>query len=412
MTDYRDPRKNGLWKLFFLFAGISTLFVWNSVLSLTSYWAAKIAPGIEHYYGFPFMFGSFVCFFCFDSINRKISYAKQIYVWPLLMVSIFGVYFVLGEFVPNPTVKSIVFLIGCFVQGFINNILQMSQSRFVMSFTFEEIRLYNAGTGIAGMGASFLNYGLTYVPVSVTWQFILYLLLVLIVLATIIAVDLAFTKHFINPKDVTEAELSEPLMIEKQEEGFDSKKNELLNRRKEVYNVINRNEGADTWTHRIQVWKKLYPVTTLMWWCYVVTLGVFPVLAFKVGAAFPTVHNFAFVTLVYNIGDYVGKCYSNLLPMHDGKAYYVYGSSRGLILCVVFAFCVMWVENPFWGSPIFTIIMQLLLGLTNGHFTTITFGIAAGRVKPEEIGTGAGLIVLHLLFGLVFGSLVDALAYM
>jgi len=104
--------------------------------------------------------------------------------------------------------------------------------------------------------------------------------------------------------------------------------------------------------------------------------------------------------------------FSNLLPLQDGKLYYGYGAMRGLVLSVLFAICVMYVKNPFWGSPIFTVLLNLILGLTNGHITTYTFGICAGRVKPDQIGTGAGLIVMHLLFGLVFGSLVDALAYL
>jgi len=116
--------------------------------------------------------------------------------------------------------------------------------------------------------------------------------------------------------------------------------------------------------------------------------------------------------LIYNIGDFTGKMYSNLVTLKDGKVFYTYGALRGLVLSVLFALCVMYVKNPFWGSPILTVTLNLLLGITNGHITTYTFGICAGRVKLEECGTGAGLIVMHLLFGLVFGSLVDALAYL
>jgi len=46
---------------------------------------------------------------------------------------------------------------------------------------------------------------------------------------------------------------------------------ELINKRKMVYAAINQNEKPDTWANRWTVWKKIYPITTLMWWCYVVT---------------------------------------------------------------------------------------------------------------------------------------------
>jgi len=100
------------------------------------------------------MLGSFICFFFYDPINRSVSYSKQIILWPAIMSAMFIVFFVVGETIENTTIKVVIFLAGCFIQGFFNNILQMSQSRFCMSFGGDEIRWYNGGTGIAGIGAS------------------------------------------------------------------------------------------------------------------------------------------------------------------------------------------------------------------------------------------------------------------
>lgn len=100
------------------------------------------------------MLGGFICFFLYDPINRSISYRKQIILWPSIMSSMFIVFFVVGETIESTTIKCVIFLVGCFIQGFINNILQMSQCGFIMSFTVDEIRWYNGGTGMAGIGAS------------------------------------------------------------------------------------------------------------------------------------------------------------------------------------------------------------------------------------------------------------------
>jgi hypothetical protein len=55
-----------------------------------------------------------------------------------------------------------------------------------------------------------------------------------------------------------------------------------------------------------------------------------------------------------------------------------------------------------------SIILIVLLGATNGHFTTVNFGITPGKLGADA-RYGASCLVLALLFGLVYGSLVDAL---
>jgi len=118
---------------------------------------------------------------------------------------------------------------------------------------------------------------------------------------------------------------------------------------------------------------------------------------------------------LYNIGDYVGKMFSYLIPMGDGMAFYIYSSLRGAIFVVCYGFCVMWSDNVLFGSQYFGIALHLLLGLTNGHITTINFGANAKRLmkpNPRDIGTGAGLIVLHLLFGLVVGTAIDVVSFL
>ena len=115
----RDVTKDKLWITFWLFTGISTLFVWNSVMSLTAYWTANIHPGIENIYGLFFMSGSFIGFFFFNMFNKRISYKNSVIVYPAIMTVIFVLNLILGEFVENTKVKAIIFLCFCFIQGLI-----------------------------------------------------------------------------------------------------------------------------------------------------------------------------------------------------------------------------------------------------------------------------------------------------
>lgn len=155
--------------------------------------------------------------------------------------------------------------------------------------------------------------------------------------------------------------------------------------------------------------KEVYVGSSLMFWTYVVTLGVFPVLCFVTGTGLSPVHNFSGVTLVYNIGDLGGKFGTFVLPMtKDGGWFYVYGWTRGVVLIFFFTLMVACKGNVFWGSAGLSIFMILVLGATNGHFTTVNFGITPGRLGADA-RFGASCLVLSLLFGLVYGTLVDLL---
>ena len=177
-SEHRFPEQSEkLWSSFFYISGISTLIVWNSVLSLTGYWTQKIKPGIQNYYGFYFMIGSFLSFLFYEKINSKIGWFVQIVVWPILMTLIFFIYILVGECLSTSdleTTRAAIFLIGCFIQGFINNCLQTTISRYVFAFGPTEISSYTAGTGIAGFGVALVAFILTYCPISVTSQFGVY----------------------------------------------------------------------------------------------------------------------------------------------------------------------------------------------------------------------------------------------
>ena len=56
-----------------------------------------------------------------------------------------------------------------------------------------------------------------------------------------------------------------------------------------------------------------------------------------------------------------------------------------------------------------SVILIVALGATNGHFTTVNFGITPGKLGADA-RYGASCLVLALLFGLVYGSMVSALS--
>jgi len=204
VSPQEDVTKDKLWVTFWLFTGISTLFVWNSVMSLTAYWTSHIQDGIQNIYGFYFMLGSFVGFFFYNPINKCFTYKSSSIIYPTVMTIIFILNLIVGQFIESSQAKAIIFLIFCFTQGFINNMVQLNQTRLMVGFGAKEGILYNAGTGIAGCGCSLLNFVLTFTPLNVTVQFIIYLVIVLVTLAAMIYISTKWCNYYgvVQPGDV------------------------------------------------------------------------------------------------------------------------------------------------------------------------------------------------------------------
>lgn len=394
-----DVTKDKLWVSFWLFTGISTLFVWNSVMSLTAYWTTHIQEGIQNIYGFYFMLGSLVGFFFYNPINKRMTYRTSAILYPTIMTLIFVFNLIIGQFIESSETKAIIFLIFCFTQGFINNMVQLNQTRLMVGFGGQATILYNSGTGIAGCGCSLLNFVLTFAPMSPTLQFMIYLFVVIISLITMITISIKWCNYYGK--------------VEEQEQittgsNFENPTS-LTSIRKRVSDMLAQSSEDESMSQRWTALKEVYVGSSLMFWTFVVTLGVFPVLCFVTGTGLSPVHNFSAVTLVYNIGDLTGKFGTFIVPMtKDGGMFYIYGWTRGVIMIFFFTLMVAFKDNAFWGSPWLSIVMILLLGITNGHFSTVNFGITPGRLG-KDARFGASCLVLSLLFGLVYGTLVDLL---
>lgn len=255
----------------------------------------------------------------------------------------------------------------------------MSQTRFMVNFGLEEIRLYNTGTGVAGLGCSLINFLLTFIPISVTHQYIIYLVLVTILLFALIIININFLKNYTyTNEDFHNSIIKNTIPKEKGNQYTSLGEFEKKNKNKttlgvktpnlgtntpnsnqldapsqresiqtKVTGILDLNTQEETWKERLHAFKSVYVNCGLMFWTYVVTLGIFPVLCFQTGTGLAPEHNFAFVTVVYNIGDLFGKFFSYMIRVKDGCNFYMYGYFRGLTFATIFGLMVVFKDNIF-----------------------------------------------------------------
>src|SRR5690349_3239678 len=83
--------------LFFFMAGIVTLFVWNCVMSLSDFLAARFDSQAGSFYPFFYNLGGFLGFAFYDIATKALTFKRLSVVGPIMLVAIFVVLFLMGE---------------------------------------------------------------------------------------------------------------------------------------------------------------------------------------------------------------------------------------------------------------------------------------------------------------------------
>lgn len=474
MINYDDApeQRQLLWKSFYWFAGVACLFVWNSILSLNQYWNAKFKDGIQNTYPFFYMQGSFASFFLLEKVNKWLTFKIQVSQFPSIMAITFYIDLMVGEFIDReqyPTLKLIIFLIVIFIQGFVNNLLQTVMTRYVLNFSPKDITNFTTGTALAGVGSGLTSFCLTYTPLDVTNQFIVYLSLVTIQLIIMSIIFYAYvdrygkednfrqdlkmavthgkeknkmmdlkqnqmkrshkssenSKNFFSKKtakrnrddpmlsDIQIGELNESLIDSTMRgSSLNKRQSDVVSRMsksslsQKVQDVIVNNHKKESWKDRQDVFKRIYTIPQLLACNYAVTLGSFPALCFILGVGIEPVHGIPLVVLIYNLGDMMGKYSYKWMPQQDGNWLYFYGVARSVFFCTMFAQAVKQNTHVFFGNVFFSIILQFSMAFTNGHFTTTCFASAPTRVNEDNKKVTGFIMVMALQFGLTYGGQV------
>ncbi|OVA01611.1 Equilibrative nucleoside transporter [Macleaya cordata] len=137
---------------------------------------------------------------------------------------------------------------------------------------------------------------------------------------------------------------------------------------------------------------------------YMVTLSIFP------GFITEDVHSQVLkdwypILLItsYNVFDLVGKCLTALYLLENVKVA-VGACVARLLFYPLFFGCL---HGPkFFRSEFLVAILTCLLGMTNGYFTSVLMIMAPKAVQIQHSETAGVVIVLFLIIGLAFGSVV------
>jgi len=71
--------------------------------------------------------------------------------------------------------KVTIFLIIVWIQGFINNLLQLTVSRYAFCFEKSEISVFSTGQALGGVATALLSFILSFINISISIQYVIFL---------------------------------------------------------------------------------------------------------------------------------------------------------------------------------------------------------------------------------------------
>ena len=214
MTDIKIYKEQNdyTWKLFFYCTGASTLFIWSSILAQSNYWKEKVTPNVTNYYTFYWLVGGLVGFLLSNKIAPCFSFQTHIYLWPTCMIVSLYAFLVICECLEGSQFESlrmVLFLGLVCVNGAWTNILALVGNRYAMCFSYVEISSNIAGGGFINLFCSLLALMFSYIPVSSTTQFCIYLAYSTILYLCIVAITYKYMQVYVHCSNLTAKEEKE-----------------------------------------------------------------------------------------------------------------------------------------------------------------------------------------------------------
>ena len=396
-------KKSSIQTVFFWVSGIATLFVWNSVLSLTDYFQSRYDKSADKYYPFFYNIGGFIAFLFFDFIMKRTKLKTVIMGVPVVLVLISIGIFVLGEIHKEPSqTKFYIFLSLMVFSGFMNSIMQTGLIRYSFAFSFKEISFYNTGTALVGVIVNVIALinSLVFVsdektdPETISnqffWKGLIYTIFQVLVLSIVLVV---FSKYAsVHMKEDPNSTPANPPL-----EG-----GEMISVAASTETVLSQLPNPSL----ISTLLIISPYFFNMILIYSITLGVFPGFTFALGLGWSNFGtSIQIILLIFNVSDMIGKYLYSSYPMKDGPLPLLSSLSR--IVFVVFI-VVMFNEKTaipeLIGKWWVTTIYVSLLAITNGYLTSALFSLSSERVNDRHKKNSGFLMTFGLLLGLTYGS--------
>jgi len=414
MGEMPTDKYNAGYLLFFL-QGFGCLFPWNAFITVQLYWSSRLKKSdfsdqFANYFSFGFQFANISMLYLSNRYQNSLPLESRILYPMILQFLIFCAItaMVRVEFGDENvfffiTQALVMLSAACtsFYQGGLFGLGGMLPFKYTQALM--------AGQGLGGIIVALLSIITTAVyPDSETSvpgapfkpddsAFLFFICAVIVTGSCCLAVPVLFKLKFVRHKRATVA-----LSVKRASQA-------------NLRNSASIQDQAKTLCVGDRPWSTIAPMAFMVGYIFFVTLAVFPSIAVKVSAPNPdNTYGKNYFLLVYcflgfNVGDYIGRVLAGLFqwPALVDRVRLWFPVMLRTAFIPLFMMCTSSAHIPtveFFHEPWFPYVLMLLLGTTNGYFSTILLMYAPGLVREEHREWAGSTMLFCLVSGLACGS--------
>ena len=422
-----EQQKSPLWRIFFISSGMITLFYWNCLLNMATYFDKTVKKGLFVNMTFSYSIGNIISFLTSRFIFKKLKSKFEMFFHMGIASICFTIMIVLVEIFKSDEFKEIICLCLILLFAFFGSAFQGNLSGFSSSCGPTTIVLFNLGLALAGFGSNILAIFFVYLfptteqvleKKNLQRQMISYLIVLSVFVLIYFIILYQYLKHFghfVNSldssKNVTKAIMKNDqiLLNTDDQDNFqdlkplkpvDIKSTSTWKTKNSepIYNTFN------VWTRLIDLWFGII-------FNYFITLEIVCYMIPNLTNQYDSGNQYFLLLylFLYNLGDTLGRMIPGKFNFKNTKFLHLFNFIRGFIQ-IYFIYIILSTPPKALSHYAFRGAIILLIGISNGFFTNNFFCTAAMRFSTGvNKDLGGFLIIFGLIVGVATGTLSGVL---
>lgn len=423
-----EQQKSALWRLFFISSGMITLFYWNCLLNMATYFDKTIKKGLFVNMTFSYSLGNIISFLTSRFIFRKLKSRFEMFFHMGIASICFTIMIVLIEIFKSDDFKEIICLAMILLFAFFGSAFQGNLSGFSSSCGPTSIVLFNLGLALAGFGSNVLAIFFVYIfpttdeaieKKNLQRQMISYLIVLsvfVLIYFVILYYFLKYFGHFVNSldssKNVTKAIMkNDQILLDSEDQK--NQENDLKPLKSSDI------KSTSTWKTKnsepiysvFKVWVRLLDLWFGIIFNYFITLEIVCFMIPNLTDQYDSGNQYFLLLylFLYNLGDTLGRMIPGKLNFKNSSFLHVFNLIRGVIQ-VYFIYILLSTPPSVLTHSAFRGAVIFLIGTSNGFFTNNFFCTAASRFSTAvNRDLGGFLIIFGLIVGVATGTLSGVL---
>ena len=402
------PKASLLSLVFFCTGGLSSLFVFNCLISMEPYWKERYGSATLRYILFSMNMGGIVGFCTYRLISKCISIKLQaIFLPPLSFLCSLGSYSLGEMIVHHTTTKSIMINIASFIVGYCGSILQNCFTEMCFNYGDAEIASMNTGMGLAGVLTALIALlQAKYFPnQDLSTNGLYYILFQAVMVIWVLGVCLKFYSNERAFKKMRKAK-GDTIGLEIRAEV--ARTQESTNASSESKSDIQSPPSL------LSTFKILYPLVFSLFCNFTITMSGFPSISLELTFGWTSATEIQTIILYYNVTDLIGKALFAVIPLYSLKANHLIVITRfahNLFAAYLFGgIASESTRNELTKDMRVSLLFTGILGVMGGYLNSSLLALASRRTHGRHGKNGAFLMVLAIMSGLSYGSGVNVAA--